>query len=87
MSTLDEGDLVRRLDRYREVASGIESRLDEARDSLAGPVAEAFDFLNEVEALLVEVESDSVYAEALERTGARGLLERLEALRRIVSMR
>lgn len=87
MSTLDDGELIERLDRYRETASGIEARLVEALDRLAGPLAEAFDFLSDVERLLTKVESDSVYGSALERSGARLLLEHLEDLRRILATR
>lgn len=87
MSALDDDDLAQRLDGYRQVASGIETRLGEATDRLAGPLAEAFDFLSEVESCLAQVDSDSDYAEALVRSGARALLDRLEDLRTMVSMR
>jgi hypothetical protein len=87
MSALDDGDLSQRLDRYRQVASGIETRLVEARDRLAVSLAEVFAFLSEVETALAAIRSDSEYEDALVRSGVRAVLDALEVLRALVSLR
>ena len=87
MSRLDDPAFGEQLKRYGEVALGIELSLADARKCLAGPVAEAHTFLVEVEACLAKVASDADYAEALRRSGARGVLDRLEDLRAVLSLR
>ena len=87
MSSLDEAGLGERLDRFRETAHEIEHNLTKARNCLVEPVADAFMFLVEVEGSLANVESDPDYSEALVRSGARAILDRLEDLRAILSAR